>query len=58
MFCDASELPQCRQIVKLIGKAIPLETNHPFHTELTHYIPVKKSLSTPKKKKKYYPRKR
>ena len=58
MFCDASEIPQCRQIVKLIGKEIPLETNHPFHTELTHYIPVKKSSSTPKKKKKYYPRKR
>lgn len=58
MLCDASEINQLKQIVKLIGKEIPLETNHPFHIELTHHIPIKKSASTPKKKKKYYPRKR
>lgn len=59
MFCDASEIPQCRQIVKLIGKEIPLETNHPFHTELKEWLSSPKS-STPakKKKKKYYPRRR
>ena len=56
MFCDAGEMSQCRDIVKLIGKEIPLETNHPFHTELKAGMSVKKPSSPSRPKKKYYGR--
>ncbi|MDB5202224.1 MAG: box helicase [Ferruginibacter sp.] len=34
-FCDAEETAELRDIHKLIGKNIPVEENHPYHTVFT-----------------------
>ncbi|HMJ46224.1 MAG TPA: DEAD/DEAH box helicase [Ferruginibacter sp.] len=31
-FCDAEETAELRDIHKMLGKAIPTDTNHPYHT--------------------------
>lgn len=40
-FCEQEELEYLRDIQKLIGKNIPLSSNHPFHSDLT--VPAIKS---------------
>jgi len=34
-FCESEELPYLKDIHKLIGKTIPVQTEHAFHTELS-----------------------
>jgi ATP-dependent RNA helicase RhlE len=34
-FCEAEELPYLKDIQKLIGKEIPKNTNHPYHTNFS-----------------------
>lgn len=34
-FCDAEETAELRDIQKVIGKQIPIEENHPYHTVFT-----------------------
>ncbi len=58
MFCDTEEIKYLRQVTKLIGKEIPLVTDHPYHTDIKEGMAVKKPSSSPKPKKKFYPRKR
>lgn len=58
MFCDAEEIKYLRQVTKLIGKEIPLVTDHPYHENLKEWTTYKKPSSSPKKKKKFYPRKK
>ena len=36
-FCDAEETAELRDIHKLIGKQIPVEQNHPYHTTFTGF---------------------
>lgn len=59
-FCEQEELPCLKDIQKLIGKNIEIETNHPFHTALTLQKPMT-NIPTPKKnyndnqgKRKFY----
>lgn len=53
-FCDATELKLLKSVEKFIKQKIPLDTSHPFHSEL------KEVIDTPKKvtKKKHYRRRR
>ncbi len=37
-FCEAEETADLRDIQKLIGKAIPLQHNHPYHTTFTQIL--------------------
>lgn len=34
MFCEAEEIKYLRQVTNLIGKDIPLVTNHPYHEQI------------------------
>ena len=34
-FCDAEETAELKDIHKLLGKQIPMESNHPYHTTFT-----------------------
>jgi ATP-dependent RNA helicase RhlE len=44
MFCDAEEIKYLRQVTKLIGKEIPLITDHPYHADIKESnIPKKPS---------------
>ena len=36
-FCDAEETAELRDIHRLIGKQIPVEQNHPYHTTFTGF---------------------
>jgi ATP-dependent RNA helicase RhlE len=58
MFCDEEEVKYLRQVTKLIGKEIPLIINHPYHADIKEGTASKKQSSSPKPKKKFYPRKR
>lgn len=58
MFCDAEEIKYLKQVTKLIGKEIPLVTDHPYHTEIKQGVSIKNTWPKPKAKKKFYPRKR
>jgi ATP-dependent RNA helicase RhlE len=35
MFCDAEEIKYLKQVTKLIGKEIPLVTDHPYHADIS-----------------------
>lgn len=37
-FCDAEETAELRDIHKLIGKQIPIQENHPYHTTFTGFV--------------------
>jgi len=51
MFCEPEEVKYYKQIVKLIGKEVPLDTDHAYHLDLSNYRPApgawKKSKGRP-----------
>lgn len=59
MFCEAEEIKYLKQVTKLIGKEIPLITDHPYHADISH-ASGKTASSSPKSKpkKKFYQRRR
>lgn len=57
-FCEAEELPYLKDIQKLIGKMLPVNKEHPYHTELNSISipkanPQKKQTGNPVGKKKF-----
>jgi ATP-dependent RNA helicase RhlE len=58
MFCDAEEIKYLKQVTKLIGKEIPLITDHPYHADISQASGKTSSSSSPKPKKKFYPKRR
>jgi hypothetical protein len=57
MFCDAEEIKYLRQVTKLIGKEIPLVTDHPYHADIKEGMAVKKPSSSPQTKEEILPKK-